>query len=198
MLKFLKTEKTEQLYVLTNVKKAYIFLSMNRKTKPTKKYIGTYYDKGRYDARLTINKKLFRSPCVNSEKAAARLYDQMRLNYLDEESAKKRLNFPNSIESSRNYAIPRKESQYVKKNATCKYIGVSWDANVKKYFASIFYEGERHFLGRFDKAKDAAKAYDEESFRVKGESSKINFPDRLDELRDTKNKIEKAKKRKAK
>jgi hypothetical protein len=56
------------------------------------------------------------------------------------------------------------------------YRGVSKDGN--KFRAVIYDNGQRVYLGAFDNAFDAAKAYDEESIRRFGFTNSLNF--RLD------------------
>ncbi|MEH0157519.1 AP2/ERF family transcription factor [Limibacter armeniacum] len=53
------------------------------------------------------------------------------------------------------------------------YRGVSRDGN--KFRAVLYDKGERIYLGMFDTAEEAAKAYDDESVKRFGETNSLNF-----------------------
>jgi len=48
----------------------------------------------------------------------------------------------------------------VSKNATSKYIGVSWAKNCNKWSCQIHFKGKKIHLGLFEKEEDAAKCRD--------------------------------------
>lgn len=65
-----------------------------------------------------------------------------------------------------------------RRNGTSKFRGVSWDKERQKWIGSIRRpdgNGRKH-LGRFDKERDAALAYDKEAARRYGEFARLNFP----------------------
>lgn len=56
------------------------------------------------------------------------------------------------------------------------FIGVSYDErNKKKFWARISHQKKMHFLGRYELAVDAAKAYDECARDLKGDGWRVNF-----------------------
>lgn len=57
------------------------------------------------------------------------------------------------------------------------YHGVAWMPRQKKWRAKICFDGRAHYLGLFGSAIEAARAYDVESFRLKGGFARLNFPD---------------------
>lgn len=57
---------------------------------------------------------------------------------------------------------------------TSKYKGVCWDANRKKWMASIKVSRKFKYLGRFDVEEDAAKAYNKAALEIFGEFANIN------------------------
>lgn len=57
-----------------------------------------------------------------------------------------------------------------------RFKGVTWQANSRKYFASIGFSGRTIYIGRFDLAEDAARAYDRKARELFGEFARPNFP----------------------
>ena len=64
-----------------------------------------------------------------------------------------------------------------RKNATSKYIGVSFKKAEGKWDARIKHEGKLILLGRFDNEIDGAKAHDEAAKKYHGEFARLNFPE---------------------
>ena len=60
-------------------------------------------------------------------------------------------------------------------NNTSGYKGV--DFNQGKWRARITQHGKRHFLGTFDTAEEAARAYDSKALELFGEFASLNFPE---------------------
>jgi hypothetical protein len=63
------------------------------------------------------------------------------------------------------------------RNASSKYLGVSWYAQNKKWVASIRVSEKKIYLGCFENEKDAALAYDAAARKHFGEFANPNFPD---------------------
>jgi hypothetical protein len=62
------------------------------------------------------------------------------------------------------------------KNATSKYIGVSFDKQKKKWQVQIRRKEKNIWLGRFKSEIEAARAYDEAAKKYHGEFARLNFP----------------------
>lgn len=62
-----------------------------------------------------------------------------------------------------------------KKNASSKYIGVTWVKKSKRWRAYITANGITHYLGNFLSEIDAAKARDEAAKKYHGEFACLNF-----------------------
>jgi len=60
------------------------------------------------------------------------------------------------------------------KNNTSGYKGVSFFKSAGKFKARISRNGRRYFLGHFDNAVDAARAYDRAAVRMHGEFARLN------------------------
>lgn len=60
------------------------------------------------------------------------------------------------------------------------YKGVSFDSSRGKWISSIQIDGKTKHIGRFDNEREAAVAYDLESFKVYGEFARLNFPNLLE------------------
>lgn len=61
------------------------------------------------------------------------------------------------------------ESQCPRVSNTSGTTGVSWDAKRERWVAEIFFQGEKHFLGRFREKEDAITARKEAEDRIFGE-----------------------------
>lgn len=59
-------------------------------------------------------------------------------------------------------------------NNTSGYTGVVWIKDQRCWRAEIKVGGQKKYLGRFENAEDAARAYDEAALRFKGEFAKTN------------------------
>lgn len=64
-------------------------------------------------------------------------------------------------------------------SSTCRFVGVYYEAKAKAWHAQIKIGGKSGSLGRFQTAVEAAIRYDRESFRIRGVSSLLNFPERF-------------------
>jgi hypothetical protein len=62
-----------------------------------------------------------------------------------------------------------------KRDATCKYKGVSAEAN-GRFRARIMVQGKARTIGTYGSPEDAARAYDAEARRAFGEWGRYNFP----------------------
>lgn len=60
------------------------------------------------------------------------------------------------------------------RNNTSGYTGVVWLKDQRCWRAEIKVGGRKRYLGRFDNAEDAAKAYDAAALQLKGEFARIN------------------------
>jgi hypothetical protein len=56
------------------------------------------------------------------------------------------------------------------------YRGVKWRKRYKRWAAVINVSGKRHEIGRFKRAEDAARAYDDAARRLHCEFARLNFP----------------------
>lgn len=61
---------------------------------------------------------------------------------------------------------------------TTGYKGIYRDKRVDKYHARICEHGRRHYLGVYDSAEDAARAYDMAARQYFGEFATLNFPNK--------------------
>jgi hypothetical protein len=61
------------------------------------------------------------------------------------------------------------------KNNTSGYKGVVFWAHISKWNSAIMMNKKRYYLGNFDSAVDAAKAYDKKAIEMFGEFAKLNF-----------------------
>lgn len=60
------------------------------------------------------------------------------------------------------------------KNSTSKYLGIYWDKNRGRWFATIRKNKVDRFLGRFKDEKDAALAYNKAAMELHGEFARLN------------------------
>lgn len=64
---------------------------------------------------------------------------------------------------------------------TSGYKGVCWLTGRQTWQAAIKHQGKAHFLGHFQTAEEAARAYDRKARELHGEFARLNFPDDPDE-----------------
>lgn len=62
------------------------------------------------------------------------------------------------------------------KNAKSIYKGVCFEKKTNKWYARIYYQGKRHYLGVFDTEIQAAKAYDKKAKSFNCPFISFNFP----------------------
>ena len=89
------------------------------------------------------------------------------------------LRFASSAENARNMAL--------KSSNTSGFKGVSYFRSRQKYRATIKVDYKQHHLGYYERAEDAARAYDEAARYFFGEFACVNFPQDGEQgcLRDT-------------
>lgn len=56
-----------------------------------------------------------------------------------------------------------------------KYIGVYWSESSQKWYSRLKHKGSQIYLGVFEKEEDAALAYDEKVYELRGDNAKFNF-----------------------
>ncbi len=70
-------------------------------------------------------------------------------------------------------------SRHLKVNNTTGFRGVSWHKSAKKYAAQICKNKKKTYLGLFESALDAARAYNEAATRYFGDKARLNPLDNL-------------------
>lgn len=81
--------------------------------------------------------------------------------------------------------IKNKENQGKRVNATCKYMGVYYKKEQKKYEAIINHGGKRHHIGYFDLELVAAEKRDIYIIKNKLDHIQLNFPEKKDDYAKT-------------
>ncbi len=66
-------------------------------------------------------------------------------------------------------------TNYVRKNKTSRFRGVSWDKSRNRWVAHITVDRRTRFLGRFNKEGEAARAYDVAAVEAFGEFAHPSF-----------------------
>lgn len=61
------------------------------------------------------------------------------------------------------------------KRGTCEYLGVSWKKSHQRFTAQIRLGKKNHYLGLFEDAKEAAKAYDAKAVELGFPPERLNF-----------------------
>jgi len=56
-----------------------------------------------------------------------------------------------------------------------QYRGVCWSESSQKWYSKIRVNGEQYYLGVYEDEKDAARAYDEKLYELKGDNGIFNF-----------------------
>ena len=83
----------------------------------------------------------------------------------------------NNRRSNLRLATPRENAQNRRAKRTCSsgYKGVNYRQKDGLFEAALRDNGKRVYLGRFQKADDAARAYDKKAKEVHGEFAYLNF-----------------------
>jgi hypothetical protein len=74
----------------------------------------------------------------------------------------------------------RKNRTYRGQPTTSRFKGVCWVTSLKRWVASIKYQGKTRHLGQFTDELAAAVAYDEAAQQWYGEHARLNFPEGVD------------------
>ena len=137
--------------------------------KKVKKFKGVTKIRERFRAQITVDGKSQYIGMFDTAKQAARAYDRaamqagyppMKLNYQDK--------VPMDYK-------PKKKK--LASNNTIGYRGVSKKGN--RFEARITIDGKLQYIGMFDTAKKAARAYDRAAIQAKRSKSDLNFPDMI-------------------
>jgi hypothetical protein len=64
-----------------------------------------------------------------------------------------------------------------RRDSRSRFKGVSFNTDYGKYFAAIFYKGQRYFLGYFPNEVEAARARDRKAVELLGDCALLNFPE---------------------
>jgi len=125
--------------------------------------------KGRrtYYATRRANGKLVRMHRVIMKARAGQVVDHREHDGLDNRRSKLR------------FCTPRQNTMNQRPRLGCssEYKGVFHGKGDKKFIAGIAYNSKRIHLGRFDTARNAAKAYDKKAKELFGEFAYLNFPE---------------------
>ncbi len=127
-----------------------------------------------YYAARRNGKKMVRMHREIMNAPPERLVDHRDHNGLD--NRKSKLRICTRAENTRN--------QRLHKRGSTGYKGVSRHKKQKIFHAYIGYNSKKIWLGRFKKAKDAAKAYDKKAIELFGEFACLNFPEDFGLLND--------------
>lgn len=161
-------------------------------------YKGVKYRNGKWNAHIKVNGKHISSEPLKTELEAAKRYDCYALQYFGEfasfniarPSNEEMEAFNTAIkihaekrEQTRLRNIERNRPKLIFKK-TSKFRGVSFKDSHQKWVAQITVKHNKHHIGIFDNAYDAALAYDEEARKLLGSEAILNFPHSSTEEQD--------------
>lgn len=152
-----------------------------RELKPGKKYRGVYYSNKykRYEAALNAKgkSKSYRK-CFQTIEEAARYYDRLVIHYYGHDAC---LNFP----EDRDLYIKLDTEEDFKELTTfkkaSKYNGVTYTDITGVYKALLTWQGKQYALYTFKEEIDAAIFYDKVYYLLFRNTSKLNFPEKINE-----------------
>ena len=119
--------------------------------------------------QIQIDNKIKHLGCFDDEKDAACKYDEHATLY------NKPVNFPQheDQEQAVKRGIPRNVSKVPDVMRRSKFVGVSWNKQIKKWQVKIRIDGNIKHMGYFDDEKEAACKYDEQATLI---ARPVNFP----------------------
>eukprot|EP00466_Bigelowiella_natans_P013478 jgi/Bigna1/76115/fgenesh1_pg.39_\ len=153
-----------------------------RKRSSSSKYKGMTLNKGvvnRYEARIYHSAKEFYLGIYDSEKDAARAYNQEARRLGKKEnviSSDDESDGRSQSEATRKFRRPQRR----KRCSSSKYKGVSFHKQQKGFIARICHNTNNFHLGYYDSEKDAARAYNQEARRVGKKENVISSDDESD------------------
>jgi hypothetical protein len=126
----------------------------------------TWSLRGGYAVRIEKRKPIFMHRQI-MQPPKGMIVDHKNLNKLD-----------NTRANLRNCTHQENACNRSKKRGTLsRFRGVGYSKHCAKYFADIYYKGERFFCGYFRDEIEAARARDRKAVEVLGESARLNFPE---------------------
>lgn len=137
------------------------------------KYKGVSWrdDSKKWLAKIKIDKKDFRIGLFENEDEAAKAYNQVAKEIYGEDYLLNVIGIDNRVETT---------EKELRAKATRK-VGSSGIKGVRfnkgAWRARIWVDGKENYLGTFNTAEEAAKAYDKEAYKLHGNKAILNFPD---------------------
>ncbi len=133
----------------------------------------TWYTKNKkWTANIRIDGKLKNLGYFDDEKEAACKYDEQAA------LLNKPVNFPQHEGQKQAVKYRKDVSKVPDVTRRSKFVGVSWNKQMKKWNAQIRIDGKNKTLGHFDDEKEAANAYDKVASAI---NRPVNFPDNFPE-----------------
>ena len=131
-------------------------------------------------AQIQVNGKSYHLGYFTNEEKAALAYNEGSKFHFGEDAFQNEIG---EINASADYELQVAKKPRTTLNPTSIFRGVSFNKASNMYIAQTKFKGKNFSMGLFFDEVEAAKAYDQKSYELRGDKAILNFPELVDEYK---------------